>query len=312
MGGQALESEKPRGQIFYVKAGTNKIYGLDEKGDVGKHLWVPDCEDPPPKYMLDSVRERGIELPVKVIKINGVAFITKGRTREKAARWLNEKEGMNILVPTMIEEKGQTQGEMMASILGENLNRKKLSPPVVIESVAYYIKFNGSDEESLKPLMVETHLDKRRLEKLMKVRESPVAYPALKKKEIDIEVAIAVAEMPPEKQEEKLKELKEAAHANGGKVTVEAARAAKVGKHARPATNKVKRFLAVVQARNVFDPASMATIEWLAGLGSVKNLPPVLQECWEVVVKNEDKKILKEAKKAAKKSAPKKKKRGKK
>lgn len=295
-----------------MKAGVNKIYGWDkieidgvENKDIGRELLVSDVGDPPPKYLIDSIREKGIETPITIKKISGVPFIVKGRSREKAARWLKENEGLDILVPTMVLAKGTSLAEMMSSVLSENLARKKVKPENLIEDIAHYIRFNGEDEQAMDLLYKETQLDKRRVEKLMAVRASPVAYKALKEKKVDVQAAIALAEMPEHKQSQALTEMIAEAKASGAeKPTTEQARAKKMGRSAKPQFKKAKRMYDLMRLNagdNKFDEAILDLMGWSLGLVSEDKLHPELKKYWDMAKDSKaTKAAVREAKKAAK------------
>jgi predicted transcriptional regulator len=274
MGQQAFDTEK-RLNGFMFKPKEPVIYGIDETGEIGKHLWVPDVNKPLPKDLIDSIRLHGVKTPIEVVKIDGRPFVEWGRTRVRVCRHLEETEGLEILIPATLARRGQTQAEVMAAIMAENLQRKIVNPFDLMEQIAYFIKMNGDDEQSMLQLRTATGFDQRRIEKVLRVRESPVIYSAVKKGAIDkVEAAIALAEMPADKQEEAMKDLQAFVAANPGrKITVEDARAKKMGRGKRMTFKRLNKIIKGLKRDKSLDQIAIGILEWVNGEKPFDELP---------------------------------------
>jgi len=264
MGGQAFDDIEGRLNGLRLNPYKCKIYGLDKDcPEAAKHLWVPDAKEPPSIEFVDDIREKGIETPIWVQKIGGEAVVTKGRNRVKAARQVID-EGGTISVPVMVVERGTTQAEIMASVISENRQRKKLNALDLAEMVAYFIKLNGRDEKSMAMLQHSAGLDERRLNKLMDLRAaSKVVHAAIRDGDMDYEAAIAIAEMPADKQALTIEKLKKAN--KGKKITTEQARAAKVGRYPRPPQRFVKRLITKLAKDKILNQQALDVMRYLNG-----------------------------------------------
>lgn len=275
MGGQAFEDIEGRVNGLRLDPYKCKIYGLDKDcPEAAKHLWVPDAKEPPSIEFVDDIREKGVETPIWVQKIAGVPVVTKGRNRVKAARQIID-EGGTISVPALVVERGTTQAEIMASVISENRQRKKMNALDLAEMVAYFIKLNGRDEKSMAMLQHSAGLDERRLNKLMDLRAaSKVVHAAIRDGDMDYEAAIAIAEMPPDKQATTIEKLKK--QNKGKKITTEQARAAKVGRFPRPPQRFVKRLIDKLAKEKTLNDQSLDVLRYFNGQVAEDKLPEII------------------------------------
>jgi hypothetical protein len=267
MGKQAFEDIEGRINGMRFDPYKVKIYGLDKDcPEAAAHLWVPDAKMYPSDEFVADIRDKGIETPIVVQKIGDIPVVVKGRSRVKAARLLKD-EGVDITVPAMVSERGSTQAEIMASVISENRQRKKMNALDLAEMVSYFIKLNGRDDKAMSSLKAAAGLDERRLDKLMDLRSAnKTVHEAIRDGDMDYEAAIAISEMPVDKQAETVSKLK--AGNNGKKITTEQARAAKVGRYPRPPQSFVKRLIAKLAKDKTLNQQALDVMRYLNGEAS--------------------------------------------
>lgn len=255
---------------------------------------------------------RGCMVAIEVVKDKetGKAIPVFGRKRTLLLRAANDKlaeQGKEPWkIPALILQRGTKQTEAMLRTISENTGRYTLNAMELSEVASNFIKLNGDDESVLHDLCVALRLDRRRLDKLLLLREaSPLIHRAISAGQLGTEGAIALSEMPVSEQGAKLEELKANAKANGKtRVSTEDARAAKVGKHPRPAARKIKRVCDLLAAKGA-NADTLSVLRFCVGDIPIEKTVAVFKAAWLTVSEGKDKDEIRGMKKSAKAEAKK-------
>jgi len=313
MGQQAFDTDGRINGFKFNPQTDIAIPGIDMTGP-GHPMFQPEILDF--KRRLDAgefaadvadYKARGVMVAIEVVKDKetGKAIPVFGRKRTLILRAANkelEDEGKEPWkIPAMLLQRGTKQTEAMLRTISENTGRYTLNAMELSEIAANFIKLNGDDDAVLHDLCVALRLDRRRLDKLLLLREaSPALHRAINEGQLGTEGAIALSEMPVSEQGAKLEELKAKAKANGKtRVSTEDARAAKVGKHPRPSTRKIKRVCDLLAAQGA-NADTLSILRFCVGDIPIEKTVDVFKSAWIKVSQGKDKDEIKDMKKSAK------------
>lgn len=255
---------------------------LDTAWDPSHPLHAHDLLKPLEPLDVESVYQRGVIVPIEVIRIADVPTVSLGRGRVRKARVANlrRKAEKLPLIQVKFTIVRITDGvELLTRMIDENLRRKKIGVLDQIDLAKQLMARGASEEQAAKTvgvtmqrfkgwLMLEDHATEKVREALRTDRLSPSAA---------IELA-AINE--PEKQDEALAALLAAPQAT--------ARAAKrVAREAQgketvvlPKRNDHKKLLAAVDKAakgNEFMQGAKAALRWVTGEGTHKDLAKLIE-----------------------------------
>lgn len=151
--------------------------------------------------------------------------IEQGRRRVRAARTVNKwraagvapsKKSEPMKLRYRLQVKGLTLQERVAGMFAENELREDDNAAVKAEKMAWFLKEFGNTEENIEFLLVRMGIKRRRFDELMALRENAPAsvFEAAKigpdaAGGLGVEAALAVADLPEERQAEIAAELKQ-------------------------------------------------------------------------------------------------------
>lgn len=224
MSKQALPGR--RGNYFFMK--TSDLVLVRDKGHFLYDVRVDEPLDP---LFVDSIAEDGILEPVLVWKDRGdKVLIVAGRQRFRAAEEVNfQAAGEKILVPCIaISTQGlsalETIEKLQRIMILENEKRKDDTPLGIAQKTQRYLESSGGDKAFVAArLKVTTKTVDARL-KLLTM--APEVQAAVESKQIGFWAATELADLPAEKQVEKLTELTAPVAAGAPKPSIEAAKVA--------------------------------------------------------------------------------------
>ncbi len=312
MGTQAFDTEGRLNGFQFDPAKDVLIPGVDCKGP-GHPMFQPETMDFYKRLKagefdadIKDYVARGCIVPGEVIKDKetGKAIPVHGRKRTlflREANKIREAEGKEPWkFPATLLARGTKQSEAMLRTISENMGRYTLNARELAEIAFNFLQMNGDSEQTRHDLCTSMRIDERRIDKVLGLREaSPAIHKAIDDGHLDFTGAIALSEMPAGQQVAKLEELKEQAKAQGRKkITTEEARAAKMGKRAKPQARKIERTCQLLQAKGA-EGDMLAILRFCAGLVGIEKTPEVFRDAYKQVMSNQDKKEISELKKTA-------------
>lgn len=206
-----------RSEMFLLPPRKCIIIGKDTPHKQDHELWRADVKNPPPDYLINSIRKHGVLQPIRARKIEGnfdEVEVVMGRDRVKSARVV-EDGGQPVLVPVILYRAGTPISEIIGAANAENFARKTESLISQAEHVWMQLRaegyFDGADEaECIKNVSVSTGFSAQRIKNLLAFREDDKLVKAVKLgldgKEGGIkgEAAYSLAQLPagPEREAE--------------------------------------------------------------------------------------------------------------
>jgi ParB-like chromosome segregation protein Spo0J len=223
MGGQLFEGAERR-QYFMLPADQIILVGLDtpHKSKAEHFLFDARVHLPVDPIKVENVRKHGIIKAVIVRKIDGKAYGVDGRQRVKWAREatrLNKAErGKPVLVPC-IERKGSDE-QLWSASRSANAVSERPDPLVIASEIADLVNMGVPEAE----IAVDYAFTVAQVKDHLRLHEdlSPRLRPHVTTGALTITAAKQFFGLPHEEQDQKF----EGMLAEGGKITVERARAA--------------------------------------------------------------------------------------
>lgn len=233
-------------QMFRFPADKLVIIGRDTKDSLGTHdLWRADANEDPPKSMVDSIRRHGVQVPIKVRKIDDeTAEVVMGRDRTKAVRWLVENEYggdySKLLIPAMVWPKGTSSADIIGAANAENYSRKTESLTAQATHVKMQLKaegyFDGVDAAvCIKAVSASTGFSEQRIRNLISYLDDQDLVKAVDSDKIRGEAALAIATL--EDKDQRASALKTAIENPDAATVAEVRERVSLTKHA----NKTKK-----------------------------------------------------------------------
>lgn len=224
------------------------------------------------EQLVKNIMVYGVKVPILVRKDGDVMQVVDGRQRVRAAIEANkrlEKEGGLAVKVRVVLEKGDDAEMVGVGILTNELRQGDS----VLTKARKAKRMLDLDPDADKCALV-FGVTKVQLNRWLKLLDlDPKVQEAIEKQEIPAMAAVALAELPREKQLEELKTLKEESATTGKKVTVsKTKRAAKKAaggdaKHERPSLRQLQRIF----ASKLLDDDDTTLIGWVIGEVSSKD-----------------------------------------
>lgn len=145
---------------------------------------------------VNSIREKGIQVPLKVRPLNGKLEIVYGHRRHRAAKELGLKE-----IPVIIEELSDDEAFELQMI--ENLQRLDIHP---LDEAEGFVRMQSNDDRPIEHLAAKIGKDVSYITQRKKLTDLiPSAKKAFKDDALQLGHALLICRLQPEDQERCLK-----------------------------------------------------------------------------------------------------------